>query len=103
MVQSREKEKTAMQTTQAQATEAEILTRFVQPNRADFPPDFAQAFLKLDLDKKDRDRMHQLAVKNQEGTLTQAETEELDAYRRVAYFIDLMRSKARISLKEQGR
>ena len=87
---------------QAQTTVADILTRFVQPNRAQFSPELADAILKLDIDKKDRERMHELVVKNQEDSLTEAEAEELDSYRRVGYFIDLMRSKARISLKEHG-
>jgi hypothetical protein len=86
----------------AQTTEADILTRFVQPNRAHFSAELAEAVLKLDFDKKDRERMHELVVKNQENSLTEAEAEELESYRRVGYFIDLMRSKARISLKEHG-
>lgn len=92
-----------MQTTHAKTTEAEILARFVKPNRANFTPEVAQAILAIGLDKKDHDRMHELTFKNQEGNPTPAELEELNAYRRVAYFIDLMRSKARISLKNQGR
>ena len=63
----------------------------------------AEALLKLDFDQTDRDRMHELAVKNQEGSLTKAEEEELNSYRRIGYFVDLMRSKARISLKKHGR
>ena len=47
--------------------------------------------------------MHELTVKNQEGSLTKAEEEELDSYRRIGYFVDLMRSKARMSLKKHGR
>ncbi len=44
--------------------------------------------------------MHELAVKNQEGFLTKAEEEELLTYRRIGYFVDLIRSKARIGLKK---
>ena len=83
---------------QAQTTEADILTRFVQPNRAHFSPELAEAILKLDIDKKDRERMHELVVKNQADSLTEAEAEELESYRRVGYFIDLMHAKARLSL-----
>jgi uncharacterized protein YnzC (UPF0291/DUF896 family) len=44
--------------------------------------------------------MHELAVKNQEGVLTKAEEEDLHTYRRIGYFVGLIRSKARISLKK---
>lgn len=75
----------------------------VKPNRADFSPKVAEALLKLDFDQTDRDRMHELAVKNQDGGLTKTEEEELHSYRRIGYFADLIRSKARISLKKHGR
>jgi hypothetical protein len=92
-----------MQTTHPAAAEAAILSRLVKPNRADFSPEVAEALLKLDFDPADRARMHELVVKSQEGSLTKAEEEELDSYRRIGYFVDLMRSKARISLKKYGR
>jgi hypothetical protein len=95
-------EKSPMQTTPTATAEAAILSRLVKPNRADFSPEVAEALLKLDFDPADRNRMHELAVKGQEGNLTKAE-EELDSYRRIGYFVDLMRSKARISLKKHGR
>ncbi len=92
-----------MQITDAAEAEAAILSRLVKPNRADFSPEVAEALLKLDFDQADRDRMHELAVKSQAGGLTQTEEEELHSYRRIGYFVDLMRSKARISLKKHGR
>jgi hypothetical protein len=92
-----------MQATHAAAAEAAILSRLVKPNRADFAPEVAEALLKLDFDQADRARMHELAVKSQEGSLTQPEEEELHSYRRIGYFVDLIRSKARISLKKHGR
>lgn len=92
-----------MQTTHAAAAEAAILSRLVKPNGGDFSPEVAEAILKLDFDPTDRARMHELAVKNQEGDLTKAEEEDLHCYRRVGYFVDLLRSKARISLKKHGR
>ncbi|HWG47369.1 MAG TPA: hypothetical protein VN688_31690 [Gemmataceae bacterium] len=92
-----------MPITYAAEAEAAILSRLVKSNRADFSPEVAEALLKLDFDQVDHDRMHDLAVKSQEGSLTQAEEEELHSYRRIGYFVDLMRSKARISLKKHGR
>jgi hypothetical protein len=92
-----------MSTTHPASAEAAILSRLVKPARADLLPEVAKALLELDFDQADRDRLHVLAVKGQEGTLTQAEQEELDSYRRIGYFVDLMRSKARISLKSHKR
>jgi hypothetical protein len=92
-----------MQTSHAAAAEAAILSRLVKPNRADFSPEVAEALLKLDFDPTDRQRMHELAVKGQEGSLSEEEEEELGSYRRIGYFVDLMRSKARFSLKKHGR
>lgn len=91
-----------MQTAQAAEAEAAILSRLVKPNRADFSPEVAEALLKLDFEQADRQRMHELAVKSQEGSLTETEEEELHSYRRIGYLVDLIRSKARISLKKQG-
>lgn len=92
-----------MQTIHAAEAEEAILSRLVKPSRADFAPEVAEALLKLDFDQMDRDRMHELAVKGQEGSLSKAEEEELHSYRRIGYFVDLIRSKARISLKRHGR
>jgi hypothetical protein len=92
-----------MQTTQAAATEAAILSRLVRPDRDDLSVELAKAILAFDYDENDRKRMHELAVKNQKGKLTKEEEELLDSYRRIGYFIDLMRSKARVVLKRHGR
>ena len=92
-----------MLTNYAVETEAAILSRLDEPNRADFSHEVAEALLKLDFDQMDRDRMHELALKYQEGSLMKAEKEEFHSYRRIDYFVDLMRSKASISLKKHGR
>jgi len=92
-----------MLTTSAWSAEAEILGRLVKVNRADFSPAVAEALLQFDFDPQDRNRMHELAIKGQEGGLTQDEDEELASYRRIGYFVDLLRSKARIALAKPGR
>ena len=68
----------------------------------DLPSNAAQALLTIKFDKTDLDRMHQLAVKNQDDALTPAEKVELENYLRVSYFIDLMHAKARLSLKKHN-
>jgi hypothetical protein len=81
------------------STEAAIIARMIHPEKADLPSDAAQALLRVRIDQADLDRMHELAVKNQDDALTPAEKVELENYLRVAYFIDLMHAKARLSLK----
>jgi uncharacterized protein YnzC (UPF0291/DUF896 family) len=89
-----------MSSTRTVNHDAVILDRVVQPNRADLPPEVAQAFLQFEFGQKDRERMHELAMKAQEGSLLSDEQSELDSYRRIGYFLDLMRSKARKTLKK---
>jgi hypothetical protein len=92
-----------MPTTQTTATEAAILSRLVRPDRGDLSLELAQVILAFDFDEQERKRLHELVVKNQEGNLTRDEEEELASYRRVGYFVDLLRSKARLVLKRHGR
>ncbi len=92
-----------MQKTKSSSLEAAILSRVVQPNRDDISLASARAFLKLDFAADDRQRMHQLALKNQDGRLSQSEEYELDSYIRVGRLIDLLGAKARLSLKKHGR
>ena len=81
------------------STEAAIIARMIHADQADLPDDTANAVLGLfSFDQADLDRMHALAVKNQDDALTSAEKAELETYLRVSYFIDLMHAKARLSL-----
>lgn len=83
----------------APTADAAIIARMIHPERADLPPETAQAVLRLlSLDQADLDRMHELAAKNQDDALTSAEQAELQSYLRVSYFVDLMHAKARLSL-----
>jgi len=82
--------------------EAAILGRLIRPERDDLSPDAARSILRLDFDDQDRARMHELAVKAQQGALTVTEEAELASYRGVGRLLELMRSKARLSLKRAG-
>ncbi|MGO9597232.1 MAG: hypothetical protein ACLP7Q_04345 [Isosphaeraceae bacterium] len=83
-------------------TEAAIIARIIHPERADLSNDAAQAVLRLfSIDQADLDRMHDLAVKNQDDALTPAEKVELESYIRVSYLVDLMHAKARLSLQKR--
>ena len=80
--------------------EAAILCRVFLNGRQELSPDFARFFLQLDFSGADKARMHDLAVRNQAGQLGPGEADELDSYRRAGYFIDTMRSRARLVLKK---
>ena len=85
-----------------ETNEAAILNRVIKPGERTFSPVGARAILKLDFDPSDRERMHELALKNQEGKLTGQEEAELQEYLHVGLLLDLLRSKARHSLKQAG-
>jgi len=78
-------------------SDAAILSRLVELEN--LPPEVARYLLSLDFCQSDRDRMHELAAKAREGTLTLAEQHEAESYERIGHLIALWRSKARKSLK----
>src|SRR5262249_10522468 len=79
--------------------ELAILKRAIRPSTPSFPPEIAEAILEIELDSKDKARLHQLALQGQKGLLTGEESQELETYRRIGYFLDLLRSKARRSIQ----
>ena len=81
---------------------AEILSRIVGPDEGTLTPETAHAILELKLVEQDRQRAHELAVRNQEGRISSAEMEELEAYQRVGHLFNLLGAKARRSLKAAG-
>lgn len=83
-------------------SEAAILGRLIRPDRDDLTPDAARSLLKLDFDADDRARMAELLAKARAGTLGRDEEAELGSYRGVGRLLELMRSKARRSLKRAG-
>jgi hypothetical protein len=92
-----------MQHSRTTSYEAAILARVIRPDQGDLPPEAARAILQFTFSKADRDHMHDLAVKNQRGTLTPQEEQELASYRRVGRLLDLLGAKARLALKKNGR
>lgn len=77
-----------------------IMARIIQPDRGDLPLAVARAILKWDFQPSDHDRMRDLSEKANAGTLTQAETDEMDDYERVGYLLAALHSKARKALKK---
>jgi hypothetical protein len=83
------------------STQAGILARLIRPEDDTLTPEAAEGLLCIRFEQRDLDRMHELAMKNQDGTLKPQEQEEMENYRHVGYLLDLIHSKARRALKKQ--
>lgn len=81
---------------------AEILSRIIRPEEGGMPAEAAQTILRFQLADNDRGRVNELAAKAREGVLSANERLELDEYERVTALLELMQSKARLSLKQAG-
>lgn len=84
------------------SNEAAIVGRLIKPDRGDFSPVAARELLSLQFGAEDLSRMQELSLKAQEGSLTESERAEMDNYRRVGYWLGILWSKARLSLKLAG-
>jgi hypothetical protein len=81
------------------SSEAAILSRVIRGSKLTLPPEAARALIDLGFPEEDKKKMHQLAIKNQQGRLSQEEEQELDSYVRIGRFLDLLSAKAAKSLK----
>ena len=86
----------------AENSEAAIWNRVVDPNAADLSREGAESLLRIHLPDNDRQRVNDLAEKARQGTLSAAEETELENYRHVGRLLELLKSKARQSLKRFG-
>ena len=80
----------------------EILTRTIQPAEGNLPVEAARSLLSFRLAQTDWERVNNLAAKARSGTLTPEERAELDEYERITCLLELLQSKARLSLKHAG-
>jgi hypothetical protein len=83
-------------------TESTILQRVLAPANPSWSRSMAEAVLALRLPEVERARMEQLATKASDGTLSDDERHEAEAYDRIGVLIELMQSKARLSLQAPG-
>jgi hypothetical protein len=80
--------------------ESQILARVIAPENPDFTADGARSILRLRFPESDIVRMNELAAKAREGLLSEIEEEELHGFRVAGAILDLLHSKARLSLKQ---
>jgi hypothetical protein len=81
-------------------TEAEILLTVLTGESGELEPKVARWLLTLRLTDKQRARMLDLADRNNAGTLTAAEREEMFRYAQVGNTLSILHAKARLALRE---
>jgi len=89
-------------TTDIPLSEAEIFAEIFGVHDDDLDPAAARGFLSIKVKKRTQTRVSRLLDKNSRGTISAPEKIELDRYIRIATFLDLLHSKARLSLKRLG-
>lgn len=80
-------------------TELDILSDVISPKGATLPPEVAHSILEWKFPAKSVARMNRLAERNSTGKITGDEREELERFLRVGSLVDLVQSKARLSLR----
>src|SRR3977135_2980855 len=83
-------------------TDADILTAVLAPEQPDLPPELSRFFLALRFSPEQIRRMHELADKNNIGSLSEGETAEMESFARIGTLISLLQSKARRSLNSRS-
>lgn len=79
-------------------TEVAILARVFENEQGQLPHELARSILDVDFSNRDKARMHDLAVRNQDDALTPAEKEELFAFAKAGTLLSILHSKARRTL-----
>ena len=77
---------------------AGVWERTIRASRSDLTPEAARYFLELEFADTDRDRMNELAAKARAGSLSAVEEAELGNFMQLGWFLDLLKSKARLVL-----
>jgi hypothetical protein len=85
-------------TTHANENEVTILARILGNENGQLPDGFARYILDHEISERDKARMHDLAVRNQDDALTPAEKEELFGFAKATSLLSILKSKARRTL-----
>jgi hypothetical protein len=78
--------------------EVTILARFLGNGNGNLPAEVARYIVDLDVSERDKARMHDLVVRNQDDALTAAEKEEMFAFGKATSLLSILKSKARRTL-----
>ncbi len=79
--------------------ETDILARAIDSAPGRWTPEVATAFLGIKLSPADVVRMNELAEKARDGTLNSDEELEIESYRSAARMLEILKLRARASLK----
>ena len=83
--------------------EVTILARVLGNEQGELPPDMARYLLGLGFSQGDKERLHDLAVRNQNDALANGEKDELVAYAKAGTVLSILKSKARRVLKAKRK
>ncbi len=84
-------------------SEVAILARVLSSDKGKLSEDLARHMLDLEFSVRDKERMHDLAVRNQRDELSDIEKDELIAYAKAGTLLSILKSKARRSLKSKPK
>ena len=86
------------------AGEVAILGRLFLSGKAELTPQRARYLLELGFSDEDRERMQELASKNQAGRLSESEHAELSGFAKAGCLLGILQSRARRAIrKPNGR
>jgi hypothetical protein len=89
--------------TRTSDTEVTILARVFDNERGLLPRELARSIVDVEFSQQDKARMHDLALRNQAGALSQGEKEELIAFAKAGTLLSILQSKARRTLKIKAK
>ena len=79
----------------ASPSEVTILARVLSQDNGRLSRELARYLLSVGFGGDDKRRMHDLAVRNQDGALSSAEKDELLAYAKAGTLLSILKAKAR--------
>jgi hypothetical protein len=86
--------------TSANKSEPAILARALRVNEGNLTPELAEHVLTLGLTVEDKEIANELMAFAKAGTITPTQEAELDNYRRAGRLFELLKSKARLTLRK---
>ena len=76
-------------------TEAAILARIIRTGEDPLTPEAARYLLSMRLPPSDEERVNELSAMARAGSLSEAETQELDSYLHIGFLLGVLQAKAR--------
>src|SRR5262249_21558054 len=94
--------RTMVRAAQSQTSEIAIFGRLLRNSKGQMSRSLARYVLTLGFSDDERSRVQDLATRNQEGTLSAEQKEELHHYVQAGHLLALLHSEARRTLNKQG-